>query len=284
MLDEIDQLYSAADLPELPIQYKDFAAWERERVSGRRLAELLGYWKGRLHGRRPVTLPTDRTRPDRIDYSGGSLSFPLDPETSAAAQRLADESGVGLFSVLLSAFFLALRAYTGRSDLLVGIPVANRTHVQTHQLIGCFTNSLALDFDIDGDDDLVTLIKKVGARVVEAQEHQELPLDRLVAELDLPVDPARHPLFQIWFDVNSFADTDAERASAALLRPHTVEGDAPDSGSAVAANLDFGLVLNGSGESLTGTITYATALFDHGTAERFAATYRSILTQFARAT
>jgi amino acid adenylation domain-containing protein/non-ribosomal peptide synthase protein (TIGR01720 family) len=284
MLDEIDQLYSAADLPELPIQYKDFAAWERERVSGRRLAELLGYWKGRLHGRRPVTLPTDRTRPDRIDYSGGSLSFPLDPETSAAAQRLADESGVGLFSVLLSAFFLALRAYTGRSDLLVGIPVANRTHVQTHQLIGCFTNSLALDFDIDGDDDLVTLIKKVGARVVEAQEHQELPLDRLVAELDLPVDPARHPLFQIWFDVNSFADTDADRASAALLRPHTVEGNAPDSGSAVAANLDFGLVLNGSGESLTGTITYATALFDHGTAERFAATYRSILTQFARAT
>ncbi|MEU7206531.1 amino acid adenylation domain-containing protein [Streptomyces sp. NPDC045470] len=284
LLDEITRLYQAeTDLPELSIQYKDFAAWERERVSGRRLAELLGYWKGRVHGRRPVELPSDRLRPAKIDYSGASMSFGLNPETSAAARRLAHESGVGLFSVLLSAFFLTIQAYTGRSDLLVGIPVANRTHVQTHELIGCFINSLALDFDIAGDDDVEEMIKKVGARVVEAQEQQELPFERLVAELGLPLDPARHPLFQIWFDVNSFADTDTERTSTTLLRPYTVGAHTPGGGSTVAANLDFGLVLNDVGESLAGTITYATALFDHGTVERFASTYRSILTQFVRA-
>jgi non-ribosomal peptide synthetase component F len=235
-----------------------------------------------------VELPTDRVRPAKIDYRGGSVAFELDPKTSAAARRLARESGVGLFSVLLSAYFLMLRAYTGRSDLLVGIPVANRTHVQTHELIGCFTNTLALDFDIDGDDDVEMLIEKVGARVVEAQERQELPFERLVAELDLPVDVARHPLFQIWFDVNSFAETDADRLTghepspAALLRTHTLEGHTPDGKAAISANLDFGLVVNDGGESLTGTITYATALFDHGTVEGFASTYRSILTQFAR--
>ncbi|MET7309338.1 amino acid adenylation domain-containing protein [Streptomyces sp. NPDC005571] len=283
LLDEITRLYpGVTDVPELSIQYKDFAVWERERVVGQRLEELLGYWKGRLHGRRPVELPTDRIRPTKIDYSGGSVSFELDPETSASARRLAHESGVGLFSVLLSAFYLTLQAYTGRSDLLVGIPVVNRTNAQTHELIGCFTNSLALDFDIDGDDDVKKMIKKVGARVLEAQEHQELPFERLVAELDLPVDLARHPLFQIWFDVNSFADTDTGRASAALLRPHTVETHTPDGAPAIFANLDFGLVLNDVGESLVGTITYATALFDHGTVVRFASTYRSILMQFAR--
>ncbi|WP_431926364.1 amino acid adenylation domain-containing protein [Nonomuraea jabiensis] len=288
LLDELNRLYTAAELPEPHIQYKDYATWEREHVGGARLAKLLGYWKGRLHGRRPVELLTDRMRPTRIDYSGGRVSFELDPETSAAAQRLAHESGVGLFSVLLSAFLLTLRAYTGRSDLLVGIPVVNRTHVQTHQLIGCFTNSLALDFDIDGNDDVEMLIKKVGARVVEAQEHQELPFERLVAELDVPVDPARHPLFQIWFDVNSFAETDVDRLAghepspAALLRTHTLEGHTPDGESAIRSNFDFGLVLNDAGKSLSGTITYATALFEHGTAERFASTYRSILMQFAR--
>jgi amino acid adenylation domain-containing protein/non-ribosomal peptide synthase protein (TIGR01720 family) len=288
LLDELNRLYPGGELPEPGIQYKDYAAWEREHVGGARLAELLGYWKSRLHGRRPVELPTDRVRPAKIDYRGGSVAFELDPKTSAAARRLARESGVGLFSVLLSAYFLMLRAYTGRSDLLVGIPVANRTHVQTHELIGCFTNTLALDFDIDGDDDVEMLIEKVGARVVEAQERQELPFERLVAELDLPVDVARHPLFQIWFDVNSFAETDADRLTghepspAALLRTHTLEGHTPDGKAAISANLDFGLVVNDGGESLTGTITYATALFDHGTVEGFASTYRSILTQFAR--
>lgn len=288
LLDELSRLYWGAELPEPHLQYKDYAAWERQHVSGARLAELVGYWKGRLQDRRPLELPTDRVRPANIDYRGSRLSFELDPQASTAARRLAHESGVGIFSVLLSAFFLTLRAYTGRSDMLVGIPVANRTYAQTHELIGCLTNTLALDFDIEGDDDVETLIKKVAARVVEAQEHQELPFERLVAELQLPTDPSRHPLFQIWFDVNSFAETDAARlvadepSPAALLRTHTVEGESSDDESAIGANLDFGLVVNDAGESLTGTITYAKSLFDDGTVERFASTYRSILIQFAR--
>jgi non-ribosomal peptide synthetase component F len=192
--------------------------------------------------------------------------------------------------VLLSAYFLLLQAYTGRDDLLIGVPVANRAHGQSQDLIGCFINSLALDFEIDRDDDVESLIKKVGARVAEAQEYQQLPFERLVAELDLPADPSRHPLFQIWFDVNSFAVADADRAAArhesapaALLRTHAIDGYTPDGESAVSSKLDLGLVVNDGGESLVGTITYASSLFDQCTVERFASTYQSILTQFARA-
>ncbi|MEV0617683.1 amino acid adenylation domain-containing protein [Nonomuraea sp. NPDC050404] len=275
----LEELGRGAAAPEPSIQYRDFAAWEREHVGGERLARLLAYWKGRLHGREPLELPTDRPRPRRMDHGGGQVAFEVEPDTSAALRRMARESGVGLFSVLLSAYFLLLRAYTGRGDLLVGVPVANRSHGQTHDLIGCFMNSLALDFDIDRDDDVRALIGKVGARVAEAQEHQELPFERLVAELDLPVDPSRHPLFQIWFDVHSFAEPAA--GAEAVLRACTPGGGGEP---AAVSKLDLGLVVNDAGEALAGTITFATALFDQGTVERFAATYRSILTQFVRAT
>lgn len=288
LLDEVSQLYREGFLPEPSLQYKDYAAWERSRLGGTVLNELLEYWVGHLRGRRPLELPTDRIRPANIDPSGGSVSFEIDIETSSAVYRLARQNGVGLFSVLLSAYFLTLQIFTGRSDMLVGIPVANRTHFQTHELVGCLINTLVLDFDIESDDSVEGLIKKVAARVIEAQEYQELPLERLVAELQPPVDATRNPLFQIWFDVNSFAETEADRqpgnepTSGALLRTHTLDGHSQAGGPAINANLDFGLVINDGGETLAGHITYATALFDQSTVNRFVSIYQSILIQFAR--
>jgi amino acid adenylation domain-containing protein len=269
-------------LPESSIQYRDYAVWQRERLSGDRLQELLGYWKARLRCRKPMDLPLDRARPPRMDDRGERLVFTIEVDTSLALRRLASQAGVGLFSVLLSAYYLTLQAFTGRSELLVGVPVANRSHGQTHDLIGCFINSLALDFEIDSDDDVLTLIKKVGARVAEAQDHQELPFERLVAELSLPVDTSRHPLFQVWFDFHSFAHTNSKRAAGpALLRNHDLDGDFPDR-AAATKKLDLGLFMNSAGESLVGTITYAVSLFDRPTVDNFASVYRTILMQFAR--
>ncbi|MFD7898246.1 amino acid adenylation domain-containing protein [Streptomyces sp. NPDC059743] len=284
---------SAADgraslgLPALTVQYRDFAAWERSRLSGDRLGKLQAYWRNRLEGRQPLELPTDRPRPRKVDYRGGQLAVELEEETTTALRRLAQETDTSLFSVLLAAYYLLLQTYTNRSDLVVGIPAFNRTHRHTHDLIGYFVNSLALDFDIDGEDDVQALINKVAARVIEAQEHQELPFERLVGHLNLPADPSRHPLFQVWFDVNSFAEADANRAHDAgrpeqgLLRTHDLSGCAADGQSLTVAKFDLGLVVNDGGEALICTFSYATSLFEESTVDRFAATYRSILELFA---
>ncbi|MFJ1647076.1 amino acid adenylation domain-containing protein [Streptomyces sp. NPDC088258] len=277
-------------LPALTVQYRDFAAWERGRLSGDRLGKLLAYWRNRLEGRQPLELPTDRVRPRRADHRGGQLVVELGEETTTALRRLAREADAGLFSVLLAAYYLLLQAFTNRADLVVGIPAFNRTHHQTHDLIGCFVNSLALDFDIDREDDVRTMIGKVAARVIEAQEHQEMPFERLVGHLNLPADPSRHPLFQVWFDVNSFAEAEADRADSAgaagqgLLRTHDLTGYAAEGQSPTGAKFDLGLVINDGGRALACVFSYATSLFEESTVDRFADTYRAILEQFAGAT
>lgn len=283
------------DHPELAIRYRDYAAWERTRLSGDRHRELLEYWKDHLIGRKPLELPLDRARSAKLGYDGERVVFEIDAELSSALRRLASVAGVGLFSVLLAAYFLMLQAFTGRSDLLVGVPVANRAHGQTHDLIGCFINSLAIDFDIDCDDDVLSLIKKVGARIAEAQEYQDLPFERLIAELNLPVDNSRHPLFQIWFDHHSFVHTSSVRKTdghclenesgrPTLLRYHALHGHSPDSGPPTTSKkLDVGLVMI-EGETLVGVLTYAASLFERRTVERFASVYQTILMQFSIAT
>ncbi len=274
-------------LPELTIQYRDFAAWERGRLSGDRLGKLLAYWQNRLEGRQPLELPTDRVRPRKVDYRGGQLVVELAEETTQALRQLAQQADAGLFSVLLAAYYLLLQAFTNRSDLVVGIPAFNRTHRQTHDLIGCFVNSLALDFDIDREDDIQALIGKVATRVIEAQEHQELPFERLVGHLNLPADPSRHPLFQVWFDVNSFAEAEADRPDGTgtsrqgLLRTRDLSGYAAEGQSPTGAKFDLGLVINDGGRALVCTFSYATSLFERNTVGRFADTYRAVLEQFA---
>ncbi len=222
-----------------------------------------------------------------MDYRGGQLVVELAEETTQALRQLAQQADAGLFSVLLAAYYLLLQAFTNRSDLVVGIPAFNRTHRQTHDLIGCFVNSLALDFDIDREDDIQALIGKVATRVIEAQEHQELPFERLVGHLNLPADPSRHPLFQVWFDVNSFAEAEADRPDGTgtsrqgLLRTRDLSGYAAEGQSPTGAKFDLGLVINDGGRALVCTFSYATSLFERNTVGRFADTYRAVLEQFA---
>ncbi|MFF3958961.1 amino acid adenylation domain-containing protein [Streptomyces sp. NPDC001890] len=270
------------DVPELTVQYRDFAVWERRRLKGDRLEELLAYWRSHLAGRPPLELPTDRPRPEKWDYRGGQVVIELDEETTQALRRLAREMGVGLFSVLLAAYCLLLQAFANRDDLVVGIPAFNRNHWQTRDLIGYFVNSLALDLDIDREDEVETLIRKVSARLLEAQEHQELPIEQLVGHLNLPPDPGRHPLFQVWFDVNAFGEVAADRPPNRVLR-RTDDHHGPELGAEAdpAAKFDLGLVVNDGGQQLVCTFGYATSMFERTTVSRLAATYRAILDQFA---
>ncbi|MFT9821237.1 condensation domain-containing protein, partial [Lysinibacillus sp. NPDC056185] len=256
------------------VQYRDFAAWQRRHVSGERLAELLEHWRTRLDGHPPLALPTDFPRPASVDYRGSVVPFALDADTSRALRRLAAQLNVSLFSVLLTAYVLMLRAFAGQRDVVVGVPVFNRQYEQTQHLVGCFVNSLAVDFRIDDAVRVRTLIQQVAARVAEAQQHQDLPFDQLVSALRLPRDPSRHPLFQVWFDVNSF--TPAEGPQARRLRAHPV-----DDGSERVTRFDLGVEVDASHEVLSGALTYAVALFGEDAARRFAETYTTLLGQLA---
>ena len=225
LLSELEQLYRfhsnsapSASLPELSIQYRDFAAWERGRFSGEVAARAVAYWMGRLKGHPPLNLPTDRARPPTTSYAGDDVTFGFDEATTSALRQLAAELKVSFFGVLLSGYYLLLRTFTHQDDLIVGVPIATRSRGQLEPLIGCFLNTLALDFHVDGGERIAELILRVAARVTEGQQHQELPFERLVAELGLAVDPSRHPVFQVTFDVNSFVKSHFGGARDRLLR------------------------------------------------------------------
>ncbi|MFI7115843.1 amino acid adenylation domain-containing protein [Amycolatopsis sp. NPDC049868] len=298
LLTELGEFYDAfsrraeegpvtTNLPELSVQYRDFAAWQRREISEDRLAELLGHWRSRLSGARPLELAIDRPRPVAVDHRGGFVTTEFDPELSFALRERAKELGVSLFSLLLTGWYLVLARFSGQEDLVVGVPVFNRGQVQTHDLIGCFVNSLALDFRVEQNEDTATTIGKVADRVRLAQENQDLPFDRLVAALGLSRDPGRHPLFQVWFDVHSFAETAADhegdggRGPDAPLRTHPLDERRAVEGQEIVTRFDLSAEIKDSEESLVGTFTYAVSLFDPSTVRRLVDAYHLILTQLA---
>ena len=172
------------NLPSLSIQYKDFALWQRSYLTGAVLDKQLSYWKNKLEGYETVNLVTDYLRPIEIDYKGKNIYFTIDKELSLALREVAKKLGVSLYSLLLSAYYLMLKAYTGQDDIVVGTPVANRHYPQIEHLIGFFVNTLALRVQIDSSSNtrLEEYIKKIGSQVIEAQIHQDLPFEKLVDE------------------------------------------------------------------------------------------------------
>ncbi|AHH99497.1 amino acid adenylation domain-containing protein [Kutzneria albida] len=275
------------NLPELSIQYRDFAAWQRREISGQRLAELVAHWRSRLAGARPLALATDHPRPAAVDYRGAFITAEFDREVSLALRERARQLGVSLFSLLLTGWYLVLTRFSGQQDQVVGVPVFNRQQAQTHDLIGCFVNSLALDLRLDQQDSTATAVVRVADRVLEAQQNQDLPFDRLVAELGLARDPGRHPLFQVWFDVHSFAETAADHDSggqagpAAPLRTHPLDERRATEDQEIVTRFDLSAEINDGADTLVGTFTYAVSLFERSTVRRLVRAYQLLLTQLA---
>ncbi|HEU0076632.1 MAG TPA: condensation domain-containing protein, partial [Longimicrobiaceae bacterium] len=203
---EVTELYAAfaaglpSPLPELEVQYADFALWQREHLSGARLEEMLGFWRRRLAGVPPVLeLPADRPHPPAADARGGQHTTAMSARTSRALRQLARGEGATLFMTLLAGWQALLGRYAGQDDVVVGSPVAGRMSVQVEELIGMFVNTLVLRTDLSGDPTARALLARVREGVLEAQAHQELPFERLVEEL-APERSLRHtPLFQVLF-------------------------------------------------------------------------------------
>ena len=204
---ELGELYAAvvegrpSPLPELPIQYPDFAVWQREQLAARQAAEL-AYWETRLGGEvASVELPTDRPRPAVQTFRGGRRQLALSPELTARLARFSRGEGATLFMTLLAAAQALLSRQSGEHDVPVGAPIAGRRHSETEGLIGCFLNTLVLRTDLAGLPGFRELVARVRTVTLEAYSHQDVPFEAVLARLRLDRDLSRSPLFQVLFNM-----------------------------------------------------------------------------------
>ena len=206
MARELASLYEAykagydSPLPELPIQYADFAVWQRDWLQGEVLERQLDYWREKLGGQLPeLDLPTDHARPARQSYRGGAENIEIDADVSQRLKQIGKERGATLFMTLLSAFNVLLWRYSGQEDLLVGTPIANRNRTETESLIGFFVNTLVLRTKLNGANRFRDLLEQVRETTLRAYEHQDVPFEKLVEELHPERSLSHHPLFQVLF-------------------------------------------------------------------------------------
>ncbi|QOY92809.1 non-ribosomal peptide synthase/polyketide synthase [Massilia sp. UMI-21] len=265
---ELQALYAAnvtgrpSPLPELPVQYADYAMWQREWLHGEALGRQLSYWKSQLSGApAALELPTDRPRPSVKSYAGRRLPIDLSPALSAAVTRLAHHAGATPFMVLMASFQLLLSRWSGQDDIVVGSPIAGRSARQTEGLIGFFVNMLAYRSRLDGDASFRDLLAQVKSTALANYAHQDLPFEKLVQELQPVRDLSRHPLFQVTFALQNVPEQFLNLDSIALTAVY---------GENTTAKFDLFLQMVETPDGMQGFFEYATDLFDRSTIERMA--------------
>ncbi|WP_437759619.1 amino acid adenylation domain-containing protein [Sorangium sp. So ce1389] len=274
---EIAALYGAAragaplegHLPELPIQYADFVAWQSDLLAGPAFEEQLGYWRRALEGApEALELAADRPRPARQASRGGQASLDLGPALTRSIKALSQREGVTPFMTLLAAFQVLLARRGGQDDIVVGTPIANRTRLETEGLIGLFANTLALRTRLGGDPTFRDLLGRVREACLGAYAHQDLPFEKLVEALQPTRDLSRSPLFQVLFALQS-APAPALELAGLIFEPIETSGG--------TAKLDLSLSLAERGGGLFATLEYSADLFGAATAERMLGHYRALL-------
>ncbi|WP_426220365.1 non-ribosomal peptide synthase/polyketide synthase [Pseudomonas sp. DWRC2-2] len=277
MVEELVQLYAAfsqgqmPDLPALPIQYADYALWQRNWMEAGEKARQLAYWQAQLGGVQPVLeLPFDYLRPAVQSHRGARLGIELQPQLLAGLRRLAQSVGVTLPMVLLASYQALLHRYSGQEDVRVGVPIANRNRLETEGLIGFFVNTQVLKADIHGQMSVVQLLQQARQRSLEAQAHQDLPFEQLVEALQPERSMSLSPLFQVLFNHRvTSADHHLQR-----LVELDVEVLSWDEG---VAQFDLALDVEESQATLRASLSYATDLFAPATIERMAGHWQNLL-------
>ncbi|MCQ4163601.1 non-ribosomal peptide synthetase [Tahibacter harae] len=273
---EVAALYTAfvageADpLPPLPIQYGDYAAWQRQWLQGGTLQAQIAFWREHLDGA-PVLidLPTDRPRPPVRSFAGASFDFTLAPELDRGLRALAQRHDVTLHMVLLAAWGVALSRLSGQDDIVIGTPVANRRQTEVESLIGFFVNTLALRLRFDGAPDTGQLLAQVKRSLLDAYSHEELPFEQVVEAVQPPRSLSHSPLFQVTLALDNTPRDQALQLPELVLEPVA----AP----AATAHFDLSLALTDFGDGLAASLGYASDLFDAATAARFAACWQRVL-------
>jgi amino acid adenylation domain-containing protein len=277
---ELDEAYRALgegrdpQLPELPIQYADFAEWQRRELDGERVDELLDYWTDQLRGAPDrLDLPSDRPRPSVQSYRGAWKEFHIAPEVVGPLRELARARGVSLFMVLTAAFKTLLYRYSGAEDLVVGAPFSGRHHEETEKLLGFFSNTLALRTDLSGDPTFTELLGRVRATVLGALAHQELPFEKLVEVVNPERSRSHSPLFQVLFGYDI-------AAAAQTVGGHELERLPVPGWNWSRFDLDMVLRDNPDG-SLRADVGYSSDLFDSRTIDRLLGHFQTLLQSVA---
>ncbi|WP_313645936.1 non-ribosomal peptide synthetase [Pseudomonas sp.] len=276
---ELSALYPALcqglgdPLAPLPIQYADYALWQRRWLVGEQLQRQAEYWRQALEGAPSLLkVPTDRPRPERQDFAGASLPVQLDPQLVAGLRGLAQRHGVTLYMIVLGAWATLLARLSGQQEVVIGCPIAGRGHAELETLVGLFVNTLAIRIDSTAAATGQALLTQVKAQVLQAQAHQDLPFEHVV-ELLRPTRSFGHtPLFQ------TTLNWQATQGQALHLQGLQLEAVAQ---AAAVAKFDLTLNLGEQGEGVAGSLDYATALFDESTVKRYLGYFATLLQALA---
>lgn len=259
----------ADPLPPLPVQYGDFAYWQRRRTAEGIYARDLAFWRERLTGVPPLELPTDFPRPVEQTFVGATHNITLDADLTAGLQRLARAHGATLYMTLLAGYAAVLARYANQDDFAIGSPQAGRYHPELESLIGMFVNMLVTRIDASGDPTFAQLLARVREFTLDGYAHQEVPFEELITDLNLVRDVGRSALFQAAFALQNYTTPG-----------HSADSDlsvAPFGWRAVATRFDLELALFEGAEGLWGAFTYNTDLFTAETVGRIADSFRQLL-------
>lgn len=274
LIQEMGALYEAfssghaSPLPELSVQYADFASWQTKLLQGETLTAHVDFWRQQLDGVATLELPTDRPRPAVQTFNGAHRAFSLPDSVTQGVYELSRREGVTLFMTLLAAFQVMLHRYTSQTDISVGTPIANRNYREIEGLIGFFINTLVLRTDLSGDPSFRELLQRVRDTALNAYAHQDLPFEKLVEELQPERNLGRTPFFQVLFTVRNIA------ASRLNVRNLSLEGLDIETGT---SKFDLLLMVDETERGINFGFEYNTDLFDDETIERMAEHFQNLV-------
>ena len=261
-----------SSLPDLPIQYGDYAEWQREYLKGEVLDQMLGYWCKQLAGAPVLDLPTDRPRPATQTFRGAEVDIHFDRTLLGNLKKLSVLEGATLFITLLAAFDVLLSRYSGQEDICVGTPIANRTHIETEPLIGFFVNTVVMRVNLSGNPSFRTFLQSVRKVALQAYAHQDLPFEKIVEELQVKRDLSRSALFQVLFVLQN---APFPELSLPGLKLSSVEFGRE------VAKFDLTITMGEAESGLVGRIEYNRDLYERSTIERLASHWERLLHSIA---
>ncbi|MBW7473805.1 amino acid adenylation domain-containing protein [Paenibacillus oenotherae] len=291
-MEELIALYEGEPLPERTLHYKDFALWQNEWMAGEAFLRQEQFWLGKLgDGDLPVLeLPADYQRPAVKSFAGAVVDFEADPGLAAGLEALARDAGATLYMVLLAAYKVLLHKYSGQEDVIVGSPIAGRSHADTAGMLGMFVNSLAIRSSLDADRSFKETVSEVKSNALAAMEKGDYPFELLVEKLQLTRDLSRNPVFDtvlVWQNGDSPDSADTAGANAASLSSAANENDLnvmPFGQEHSIAKFDISLIAAPSGEgSLRLSLEYCTDLFREETIRRMSQHFLRILEEAVQA-
>jgi len=267
----------AARLPELPVQYADFAAWQRKALEGETLENELAYWREKLANIQPLRLHFDRPRSSDVIARPGTHKVTVPRETFEGLQAVCRQNHVTPFVLMLAAFKVLLSRYSSQEDIVVGVPVAGRTRREVADVVGFFVNTLALRTDVSGDPTFGAFLQRVRTTYIEAVAHQDAPFDRLAKKIEPEREPNRHPVFQVLFNYLQQLESPTSKGSDRLSIGQIPTEQPPHGGE-----FDLVLTLAETGDALDTIIGFNAALFDQSTIERVGGHLKRLLECIAR--